>query len=198
MKKLLIMALALVGLTMASCGNKAKSGDAADSAAVDSTEAVATAAEAEVNALGEQLQAGDASAVEKTFTTIKEKYDELVSEGKVEEAAKYASQVKAFIDEHAEEIKNVANGNTTVSGLIDAVTNLPTNATDVANAAAAAVNADASAVKEAVEAAPEAAKEAAKAKVEEVKKEAANKVEEKANEAVNKGVDKALKGVGLK
>jgi len=197
MKKLFIMAIACAGLTLASCGDKNKSGEAVDSTAV-ATESVSEEMPSELATLGEQLEAKDASAVEKALTTVKETYDKLVAEGKVEEAAKYASQVKAFIDEHAEQIKEAANGNVTVSGIVDAVKNLPSNAEQVAGSAASAVKSDVEQAKtqaqETVEAAAEGAKEAAKAKVEESKQKAADAIDKK----VNEGVDKALKGVGLK
>jgi len=198
MKKLFIMALAVVGLTLASCGEKSKSGAATDSLAVDTTEAAAETEAAEITALSDQLKSGDASAVEKAITAVKEKYDELVAEGKVEEASKYASQIKAYVEEHAEEIKAAANGNATVAGIIDAVKNLPTTASTAVEGAASAVASDANAAKEAVkegaETAVENAKAAGKAKVEEAKQKAADAVDKK----VNEGVDKALKGVGLK
>lgn len=197
MKKLFIMAIALVGLTLVSCGDKNKSGEAVDSTEV-ATEAANEEVPAELANLSEQLNAKDASAVEKTLTTVKETYDKLVAEGKVEEAAKYASQVKAYIDEHADQIKEAANGNVTVSGIVDAVTNLPTSVESAASGAASAVKSDVGQVKsqgkEAVNAAKDVVESAPKAIVEEGKKKAADAVDKK----VNEGVDKALKGVGLK
>lgn len=196
MKKLMIMALALVAITMASCGDKTKAGAAADSVATDSVEAVAEPAE--ISALAEQLKSGDASAVEKAITTVKQRYDQLVTEGKVEEAAAYASKMKEFIDGHAEEINQITSGNATVSTIVEAVKNLPAAATTTAEGAASAAKADVDAasdkVKDAVEAAPAKAEEAVKAKAEETKKKAADEVDKK----VNEGVDKALKGVGLR
>lgn len=196
MKKLMIMALALVAMTMASCGDKTKAGAATDSVATDSVEAVAEPTE--ISALAEQLKSGDASAVEQAITTVKQKYDQLVTEGKVEEAAAYASKMKEFIDEHSEEIKQATNGSATVSTIVDAVKNLPSTVTTTAEDAASAAGADAKAVgdkvKDAVEAAPAKAEEAVKAKTDEAKKKAADAVDKK----VNEGVDKALKGVGLK
>lgn len=197
MKKLFIVAIAFVGLTFASCGEKNKSGEAVDSTEV-AVDSESEAIPAELSALGEQLEAKDASAVEKTLASVKETYDKLVAEGKIEEAAAYASKVKAYVEEHADAIKEATNGNVTVSSIIDAVKNLPTSADAAVAGAESAVKADAEQVKtqakEAADAAVEGAKDAAKAKVEESKKKAADAVDKK----VNEGVDKALKGVGLK
>lgn len=197
MKKLLIVAIAFVGLTFASCGEKNKSGEAVDSTEV-AADSASEAVPAELSALSEQLEAKDASAVEKTLETVKATYDKLVAEGKVEEAAAYASKVKAFVDEHADAIKEAANGNVTVSGIVDAVKNLPTSADAAVAGAESAVKADAAQAKsqaeDAANAVVEGAKEAAKEKVEDTKKQAADAVDKK----VNEGVDKALKGVGLR
>ena len=74
MKKLFFMALAVVAISFASCGNKAQQ---KVEEAVDSTEAVVedvnAAADEAISALTEQIEKNDASALQTTLESIKAK-----------------------------------------------------------------------------------------------------------------------------
>ena len=159
MRKWFVLAAALVA--MASCGNKnaQSEGTIADSTEynpVDTTAAPAPAktvaspvADSLTKVLTEQLSAKDAKQVKATVKAVMAKYQELFKAGKADEAAAYASQVKSFVDTHAEEIKNIAKGNATVAEVVNGIANLPTDAKQAATAAAAAVNGEANAAAQA-------------------------------------------------
>lgn len=152
MRKWFVLAAALVA--MASCGNKnaQSEGTIADSTEYNPVDTTAAPAPAKTVAspvvdsltkvLTEQLSAKDAKQVKATVKAVMAKYQELLKAGKADEAAAYASQVKSFVDTHAEEIKNIAKGNATVAEVVNGIANLPT-------AAAAAVNGEANAAAQA-------------------------------------------------
>ncbi len=180
MKKLFVMAAAIIAL--ASCGNKTaqNNGTVADSTEYNPVETLnATQAEATTSAvadsvtkiLGEQLTAKDAKKVQSTINAVMAKYQELVKAGKTEEAALYASQVKSFVNEHAEEIKTIASGNATIADVVNGIANLPTNAKQAAEAAANAVNSDANAAANAATTAAKNAESNAKKAVSNAKKQ---------------------------
>lgn len=196
MRKVLFLASAVLAITFASCGNKAKTAEEA----VDST-AVVTAADSITEVLSEKLSASDPAEVQTTLESLKAKYEELVKAGKLEQAAEYASKVQAFINEHAEEISKVASGNTTISSIVDGIKNLPTNVESAAKDAASAVKSDAEQIaSDAVDKAKEEASKKVDETVNNAKEEANKKVNEKveeankkANDAVNKAFDKLKK-----
>jgi len=184
----------------------------ADSIASDSLAIDTAAINGEVAALtGDmqaKLEAKDSKGLTEIVESAKQKIDELVSEGKVEEAKAYASQVKQFIDNNAETIKQVTNGDATISSIVSAISSLPTNAENAVDAAGDAVKADAeNAVQSAKDAAENKAnevKDAAKQTVDNAKAAAKQKANEevdkavnKANEEVNKAANKALNKLGL-
>lgn len=207
MKKLFIAAATV--LALASCGNKTdQNANGSDSIATDE---VVTTIEEQTDsitaALEEQLNENDAQKVETTLTTIKQTYEELVSEGKTEEAQKYASKLKEFYDKNAETIKNVASGNTTVTDLVNGIVNLPTSVEQAVSDAKDAANADAAAasdaatktvndakqkVSDAVSTAEKDAKQTVSDTKEAVKKAAKEKVTEETNKAVNNALNKVL------
>lgn len=210
MKKVFIFAFAFMALTCASCGNK-QAGNApqADSVATDSVAIVDNAdPEAIASDLQTKLEAKDSEGFKQAVEIAKQKIDELVKAGNVEEAQAYASKVKAFVDENAETIKQLAGGNETVSSLVNTINALPASAESAVNEAGEAVKADAQQAvddaKSAAKAKVEEAKSAASAKVDETKTKAkqkaadeVNKAKDKANQEVNKAANKALKGIGL-
>jgi len=200
MKKILVCAMTLMALTFAACGNKQSANvGSEDSAAVDTTAVSGIAEEAEALAsdLKAKLEANDSKGFNDIVESAKQKIDELVKEGKVEEAKAYASKVKQFVDENAETIKQVTNGNATINSIVDAIKDLPSNAEEAVDAAGNAVKSDA-------ENAVQSVKDAADTKVKEVKEdtkakanEAVDNAKKKANDAVDKAASKALNKLGL-
>lgn len=185
MKKIFLAATILAAASLTGCGNKTN--PAAEGTA-DSVENVGTAnqaapqseADSLINALDTSLSAKDAKSLEDAMASVKAKYDELVKAGLTEEAKAYAAKLKEYFNQHADEVKAAAAGNTAVSELVNTVANLPSTA------------------EEAVDKAKEDAENAVNEKKEEVKKDIENKkqeAKEKANEAVNKAADKANKAV---
>lgn len=159
MKKLFIMAMAAVAIGFTSCGNKAQNAAPADENTEIST--VAEAAKGVVDKLKEQIEAGDSKAIGEAIQTAVEKLAELVAKGDTEAAKKYQEQIKNFIDENADKIKEVTGGDEAVSKLIDSFVNVPVKIED-------------------------AAKDAAKEKIDEAKEKAADAAEEKIGEAKEK------------
>lgn len=240
MKKTLFMMLALAGLTLASCGNKTDASANADSTSTDSTAAVADstkndstlsiqsgdakAAPATVEALTKEIQAKIASKDSQGLTSLlanaKARIAEL-AKNDPEQAKAYVSQLQQYINQHAEEIKSMANGNATIVQAVDEVKSLnpskvvsalasaaSTDAKNIATGAAetaksTAENAVNEKVNEATSAAQNAKAAAEKKANDEVAKgqkkanDAINKANKKANDAVNKAANKALKGLGL-
>lgn len=188
MKKVFIFAFAFTALTFASCGNKT-SGSAVQTDSVE-TDSVAIVDSSNVEAVASDMQskleANDADGFKQAVETAKLKIDELVKAGKVEEAKAYASRVKAFVDENAETIKQLAGGEETVASIVNTISAIPANAESTVKEAGEAVKANA-------QQAVEDTKAAAKQKVEETKAAA----KQKAADEVNKAADKALKGLGL-
>lgn len=234
MKKLFIAAAVLSTLAFASCGNKTTSQAGAADSTADTTAVVDSALSAETQAsvstltgkLAEVVKTGDTKQLTTTLADLAATYKALVNAGKLQEALSYGQTIKAFVNEHADQIKSVAGNNATINKLLTAVQNLPTDASTTAEAAkaavkseavglassylqkAAATSATAAAAAEALKALPTQATDAAKSAVTEAKDAAKAKVDEKvtetkekAAETVNKTVDdakqKALKGLGL-
>lgn len=236
------MVIAVAALSFASCGNKSGANANADSTATDTTAAVgdstasndstvssiqsgdAKAAPATIAALTKEIQAKIASKDTQGLTTLlanaKAKITELAkSDPKAAQA--YVSQLQQYINQHAAEIKSIANGDVTISQAVDQVKNL--NPEKVVNALASAATSDAKSiannaaqtakstaeesVNNKVNEATNAANTAKKAAEEKANKEvtkaqkkandAVNKANQKANDAVNKAANKALKGLGL-
>lgn len=218
--------VAAVALVVAGCsGNKAEKASATgtDSVATELAPEVQQATDSLTALLTKSLDEKNAKAVTDVLATLETKYAELVKEGKLEEAKSYALKIQEFVNEHAENIKSLAAGNTTISSLVDGIKNLPTNAETTAEEAAAAVSSDAQTIATAAKAAAaakvsdaaDAVKDAAKEKVDNAVSDAKSKASEavsnaqqkaadkvtnaqkKANEKVNDAANKALKGLGL-
>lgn len=131
-----------------------------------------------------------------------------IQSGDQQAAEKYASQIKAFVEQNADKLKALDVNTLTVGNLIDAAKNLPANAQQTAQDGKNAVKADANAAREAADAAAEKAKadakaaadqavENAKEKAGEKVDEAAAKASEKADQAIQDATDKAKKKLGL-
>ncbi len=210
MKKLFILAAAVVAL--ASCGNKTgESTNAADSTSV-ATDSAAVVAQTEATAdsitsvLEQQLTANDGKSVATTLQSAQAYYEQLVKEGKTEEAKAYASKLKAYYEQKKADLQKVASGNTTIDELVNGIINLPSDAVNSANAVKDAATSDAAAavngVKDAANGVKTAAETTVKEGVEKVKNapnEIKKKAEDKANETVSnakkEAKDKANKAV---
>ena len=148
------------------------------------------------------IESNDVDAVVATLEETKEKVEELLAEGKIEEAQEYAEQIKAFYEENVEQFEEVVAGSATISELVKTVTSVPTEvegavdaATDYVQDKVDAAEDKAAEVKDAIEAAPEAVKDAAEAKAEEVKEEAKAAAEAKVEEGKQAAKDAASKAI---
>lgn len=223
MKKVFLFAAA-IALTLASCGNKSQ-GNAAESDST-ATEAVAdTTAETTENAeatanlsqeskatvenmtseLQKAVDAKDSKATISTLANLQTIYKNLVEQGKVDEAKAYGSAIKTFVNQNAEAIKNVANGNATINSLVSGIQNLPTSAEatveqakaaigeDITNLASPAIAKGATAIATAKEAADiiKNAPATVKSAAENAANQAVNKAKDAATEKVNSEIDKA-------
>lgn len=127
-----------------------------------------------------------------------------MEQGKLEEAKNYGNAIKNFVNENTASLKQVANGNTTITNLVEGIKNLPTSAETTAEQAKAAVVGDvvnlasptiakgATAV-ESAKAAAEAVKNApatVKAAAENAASKAVSDAESKAKEKINSDIQK--------
>ena len=143
-----------------------------------------------------------------TTEDVQAQLTETLQSGDQQAAERYASQIKAFVEQNADKLKALDVNTLTVGNLIDAAKNLPANARQTAHDGKNAVKADANAAREAADAAAEKAKADAKAAadqaVEDAKEKAGEKVDEaaakaseKADQAIQDATDKAKKKLGL-
>lgn len=225
MKKIFVLAIAACALTLSSCGNKTQKEAPADSTNVETTTtdsaktsaALSGETKTTVDNITAQLlndvKSGNKTKVISSLANLETIYKNLVDAGKLDEAKSYGSAIQAFVNEHANEIKNVASGNTTIADLINGIANLPTTAEATADEAKKAVTSDVTSLaspviakgatavataKEAanlVENAPTTVKNAAQAVANQAVESAKTEAENKANEAVNKASEKATKSV---
>lgn len=202
MKKFFFMAVAVLTLGLASCGEN--KGD--DAAAV-------------IESLKTQLEAGDASAVQATLQTAQAKIAELVAQNP--EAAKtYVTKIQEFVKENKEKITAVVGDNLATQTLVQTLVDTPAEtvistltagqsvidnaqqaAQDIQDSIQQAAQEQVEAVQDAAQQQAEAAKEAVNQKVDEAKQQAvdeANKAAGNINDKVNEAKDGLLKGAGLK
>lgn len=192
MKKILLVACVAV-MAFASCGNKTTPAEAVDSVEVEAT--VDNAADEALALVATQLEGTDANALKAALANLQATYAALVEAGDLEGAKAFALKIQEFVAEKSEAIKNLANGEATILGLVDGIKNLPTSAEATAEEALAAVQADA---KTLAEGAKEAAKAAVEAKVEEAKAAAVEKATEAVAPAVEKAAEAAQKAAEAK
>lgn len=180
MKKVLFMALAVAGLCLTSCKNKAAEGTEVkkDTTAVAAAVEVDPASDPAVE-LAQAVEAKDQSKLEALLTTVKEK----ASDPKFKE---YIEKAQNFLKEKAADIKAFIGDNAIVSGLIDNVSSIDITKLVGADAAATAVEGAAEGAKETVEGAKSAVEGAV-----EGAKETGEKVVEDAKAAANKAVETA-------
>ncbi len=202
MKKFFILAIAAVGMTFASCDNKAKAPETTEPTEVVDTLAAMTeeanqAADEVIAALTENIEKKDASAIETALNTVKEKISEYLAKNP-EVAKEYLAKVQNFIKENKDKITAAVGSVPAVAKLVDGISNIPTEtvdgllgATDAFKAlgidAAATVKDAAAAAGDAVEGAVEGAKDAV-----EGAKDAAKDAVEGAKDAAKDAADKAV------
>lgn len=239
MQKVFLFAT-VIALTLASCGNKSQSNaPEADSTAVETVDSTAATTEEAATPLTEEakatvenltgelqkaITAKDSKATIATLANLQTIYKNLVVQGKLDEAKSYGSAIKTFVSNHADDIKNVAEGNTTVAQLVEGIKNLPTSASTTAEQAKEAIKQDVinlasptiakgataiataeaaaetvknlpASVKTAAETAATQAVNNAKTSAENKAKEEVQKVNDKANAAVNNAKAKAAQEV---
>ena len=193
MKKILVMALAVVAISFASCGNKAQQ---KVEEVADSTEAVVedvnAAAEEAISALSEQIEKKDAGALQTALEAIKAKVASFIA-ANPELAKEYLGKVQGFLKENADKIKAVVGDNAAINSLVAGITALPTESVDALMGAGDALKAlgiDATAK------AADAVKDAKDAAVDKAN-EAVDNAKEKAGEAIDNAAADAKKKLGL-
>jgi len=195
MKKFMLMAVAVLTLGLTSCKEEAKNDEAA----------------AVIENLKNELESGDANAVQTTLQNAQEKIAELVA--KDPEAAKtYVTKIQDFVKENKEKITAVVGENAATQTLVNALIDTPAetiiNTLTVGQAVLDNAEKTAEGVKDSVNQALEnkanemqdAVQDAVNEKVDEAKQKAndeINKAAEKANEKINETANEALKSIGL-
>lgn len=84
--------------------------------------------------LTETLQSGDAAQVQAAIEKVAGEVQAAIQSGDQQTAEKYASQIKAFVEQNADKLKALDVNTLTVGNLIDAAKNLPANAKQTAKA----------------------------------------------------------------
>lgn len=205
MKKSIVLLASVAAFALASCGNKTSeaptSGDTIPATELVPATTVPEEAVAVTEVIDQALkgETPDAEKVEEAMKEATEAIKKLEEEGKTEEAAAYASKVKAFVNENAEAIKKLSPETATVLDMLNAATNLPEAVKQTAEEGAEAVKSDAAAAKEAAKEAGEKVAEKAKADAqaagEKAKADAQAAVDakkEEAREDAHKALDKGL------
>jgi ElaB/YqjD/DUF883 family membrane-anchored ribosome-binding protein len=187
MKKFFMLAIAVVAMTFASCGNKTNNETVATDSTAEAVEGAQAEAQNIIDQLKEKIEAKDASAIQNILTKAQE-----YVKANPETAKEYLTKVQEFVKENAEKIKAAVGDNAIVNGLVTTLTT--TSADDVVNKFVE-IGTDAKAViddtQKAIENAPQDMKDAADKAVEDTK----TKLNEKANEQVNKTKDAANKAI---
>ena len=200
MKKNLMIIAAIAALVFNSCagGDKKTEGEATEEGA--EIEAMAEEGDVtDVAKLGEDLNAAlessDGTGLQGKIDAAKEYAQQLLAEGKGEQAKAVIEKVQEFLSTNAEKVTSVIGDNQYVQGALDWVKSVDAGelidkAGDIVGAGSEEATETAAAVKEAAADKVEAVKEAAADKVEAVKEAAADKVEavkEAKDQAIEKG-----------
>lgn len=206
---ILPVAVAVV-VCMASCGGRTSADTTEEDSLKIDTVAVLDepVAPTVLNKLTEAVQSGDAAKVGALVEQVVGQLQNLAADGRAAVAAEYAGKVQEFVETNKEKLQDLNINTTPITDLVNMVMSLPANASEAADAAAAAVSADVEAVKRAVrdaanqkaeevKAAADQKTEDAKAKVNEKVEDAANKAVEKTNEAIENAAAAAKKKLGL-
>ena len=141
MKNIILLTIAVIVITFASCENKTHAGAGIDS---DTTVTeLSTETQTTLNSLTGKLtnalQAKDAQRVISALANLETIYKNLVESGKLKEAEHYGTAIKDFVTKNAKSIKSIAAGNTIIASLVDGIRNLPTTVSTTAEAAKSAV-----------------------------------------------------------
>ncbi len=197
MKKVFALAATAAVIMFSSCGGNTGSKVAEeDSLAIDTVATLDEDTTEDVEAtLTETLQSGNAEQIKAAIDQAAQEVQKALDNGDQAEAEKYASQLRAFVDQNADKLKQLDVNTITVSSLVNAVKNLPASAEATAQDAKSAAKADANAAKEAANAAADKAKADAKAAADQAVEDAKAKANEKVDEAASKASDKADKAV---
>lgn len=197
MKKVFVLAATVAVIMCSSCGGNTGSKVAEeDSLAIDTVATLESDTVEDVEAtLNEKLQSGDAAQIKEAIDQVTAEAQKALESGNQEQAEKYASQVKAFVDNNAQKLKDLDVNTLTVTDLVNAVKNLPASAQGAAQDAKDAMKSDANAAKEAATAAKDAAKASAEAAADKAVNDAKAKANEKVDEAAAKANEKADKAV---
>ncbi len=211
MKKLFFSVIAVSLLTITSCGNKT----ASNNPEAEQTEVSAelegdtkTTYDNLIAQLQEAISSGDQQTITTTLANLAASYKALVNSDQLEQALQYGQAIKNYISENSEALTSAAGNNTTISNLISAISNLPTDASTTAEQAkdaissdvvslasstlqdAASASATASSAAEALKNLPSSAKEAVTEAANNAVSEAESKVSEKVNEAASNAAEK--------
>jgi len=198
MKKFFVMAVAALALTFTAC-----------------TESGNDEANALVENLKSQIEAGDASGLQATLTSAQAKITELVA--KDPEAAKtYVAKVQEFVKENQEKIVSLVGDNAVAQGLVNTLVNTPAETVIstltagqgvIDNAQQQAENLKDSiegavqdAVDDKVNEVQDAVEEKVNATIDEANQKANEKINEaadKANEKINEAANEAAKKLGF-
>lgn len=205
MKKVFLFVVAMA-LTFASCGQKTQGNSAdsdstaselvegTDASSDDAAAALSDEEKAQVNEVCSDLKSSfekkDGNAAIAALAKAQTVYKSLVAQGKLDEAKAYGAAIKNFVSSNAEALQNLAEGNVTISNIVEGVKNLPTSAETTAEQAKAAADAAADALKNAPAAVRNATENAANQAAENAKTAVQNKVNEEVNEAKQKAANK--------
>ncbi len=223
MKKVFLMLAAVAAMTFTACGDKKKA-DENNAAAADSI--VAEAQEGDIQDpeqlgadLTKAMEANDGEGLKGKIDAAKEWAQNLLKEGKGEQAKGILEKIQSFLSENADKVTSVIGDNQYVQGALDWVKSV--DAGDLINKAGEALGVEGAAeqagaaaaaageqIKETANQAKEAiqnneAVQAAQEKVEEVKddvvkkgNEAVEAAKEEVGKAVDDAVNKGLEKVG--
>ena len=170
MKKVFIMLAAVAAFTITSCKNESKKTDEAAEKAGESIEELAAQSDvSDPTQLGDDLskalESNDGEGIKGKIDAAKEYAQNLLKEGKGEQAKGIIEKIQSFLSENAEKVTSVVGDNSFVQGALDWVKGV--DAGDLINKAGEALGVENAAG--AAEAAKDAAADKAAGAVEAVK-----------------------------
>ena len=211
MKKLFAFAAVVAAISLGACtgGTNANTAEE-DSLALDNPEAVVA-----VSVLTESVKDGDDAAISEALDNIGAGLQAALENGEKEKAEVYLNEIKTFLQENTDQIKEMSEDNfTKLADIINnAIAKIPTDAEAAVEDAAAAVEADAVAAKDAAVNQANQAAQDAQNKANEAMQDAVNQVNQavqnaqdqanqamqdaakKANQAVSDAINEAMKQI---
>lgn len=202
MKKMFMMAAVVAVFGLCGCSNNAQSNAEAESEegveveVNEVNEAIVNASEAAFARLQAGIESKDPAQIEEAIADLKASLGEY-SDAAPEAAEGYLNEVKTWLNDNADKVKEATTVDETLSSSIDEITSI--SAKDIVNDANSAGNEVIDNVKESAKDAVNDAKDNAKAKADEAVEnakaevnEATEKAANKAADAVNDAADKAL------